>query len=110
MSEIFPKPILDLPEADIPIDGLKAYIAQGEHFQILYMEFEKDVVIEEHSHESQWGVILEGQIDLTIDDKEFVFKKGDRYFIPKGVKHSAKIYKGYADITYFNQKDRYKIK
>jgi len=110
MSIIFPKPILELPRADIPIDGLKAYIAQGEHFQILYMEFEKDVIIEEHSHESQWGVILDGQIDLTIDGKEFVFRKGDRYFIPKGVKHSAKIYKGYADITYFNQKDRYKVK
>ncbi len=110
MSEIFPKPVLDLPKEDIPVDGLKAYIAQGEHFQILYMEFEKDAIIEEHSHESQWGVILEGQIDLSIDGKELVFRKGDRYFIPKGVKPSAKIYKGYADITYFNQKDRYKSK
>ena len=110
MSEIFPESILKLPRADIPIDGLKAYIAQGNLFQILYMEFEKDVIIEEHSHESQWGVILEGQIDLTIEGKEFVFRKGDRYFIPKGVRHSAKIYKGYADITYFNQKDRYKVK
>jgi quercetin dioxygenase-like cupin family protein len=110
LLEIFPEPILNLPEADIPIEGLKAYIAQGESFQILYMEFEKDVIIEEHSHESQWGVILEGQIDLAIDGKEFVFRKGDRYFIPKGVRHSAKIYKGYADITYFNQKDRYKSK
>ncbi|MFX0156265.1 MAG: hypothetical protein ACFE9Q_17215 [Candidatus Hodarchaeota archaeon] len=43
MSEIFPKPILDLPEADIPI-------------------------------------------------------------------HWAKIYKGYSNITYFNQKARYKKK
>ncbi|MFX1327545.1 MAG: cupin domain-containing protein [Promethearchaeota archaeon] len=110
MSQIFPEPILGLPEADVPLEGVKAYLAQGERFQILYMMFEKDVILEEHSHESQWGVILEGKIDLTIDGKEFQFKKGDRYFIPKGVKHSAKIYKGYADITYFNQKDRYKIK
>jgi quercetin dioxygenase-like cupin family protein len=110
MSEIFPKPVLDLPRADIPVEGLKAYIAQGEHFQILYMEFEKDAIIEEHSHESQWGVILEGQIDLTREGKEFVFRKGDRYLIPNGARHSAKIYKGYADITYFNQKDRYKSK
>ncbi|KKL69593.1 hypothetical protein LCGC14_2113420 [marine sediment metagenome] len=110
MSEIFPKPVLDLPRADIPVEGLKAYIAQGEHFQILYMEFEKDAIIEEHSHKSQWGVVLEGQIDLTIEGKEFVFRKGDRYLIPNGARHSAKIYKGYADITYFNQKDRYKSK
>ncbi|MFX0041069.1 MAG: cupin domain-containing protein [Promethearchaeota archaeon] len=110
MSEIFPEPILKLPKADIPLEGLKAYIAQGNHFQVLYMEFEKDIIIEEHSHESQWGVVLEGQIDLTIDGKEFIFRKGDRYFIPKGVKHSGKIYKGYTDITFFNQKDRYKAK
>ena len=58
MSEIFPEPVFNLPEADIPIEGLKAYIAQGEHFQILYMEFEKDVIIKEHSHESQWGSFL----------------------------------------------------
>lgn len=110
MSEIFPEPILGLPEADIPLEGIKANLAQGESFQILFMRFEKDAILEEHSHESQWGVVLEGKIDLVIDGKKFQFKKGDRYFIPKGVKHSGKIYKGYADITYFNQKDRYKIK
>ena len=110
MSEIFPEPIIDLPKADIPLDGVKANLAQGERFQILFMNFEKDVLLEEHSHESQWGVILEGKIDLIIDGKEFQFKKGDRYFISKGTKHSGKIYKGYADITYFNQKDRYKVK
>ena len=33
------------------------------------MKFEKDVILEEHSHESQWGVVLEGKIDLIIDRK-----------------------------------------
>ncbi|MHA2037373.1 MAG: cupin domain-containing protein [Promethearchaeota archaeon] len=110
MSDVFPEPILGLPEADIPLDGVRAHLAQGESFQILFMKFEKDVILEEHSHESQWGVVLEGKIDLTIDGKKHQFKKDDRYFIPKGIKHSGTIYKGYADITYFNQKDRYKIK
>jgi hypothetical protein len=31
-------------------------------------------------------------------------------FIPKGAKHSAKIYAGYADVSFFNEKDRYKAK
>ena len=110
MIEIFPEPILRLPEADIPLEGIKAHLAQGETFQIIFMRFEKDVILEEHSHESQWGVVLEGRIDLIIEGKKFTFKKGDRYFIPKGKKHSARIHKGYADITYFNQKDRYNIK
>jgi len=110
MIEIFPEPILKLPEADIPLEGVKAHLAQGENFQILFMKFKKDVILQEHFHESQWGVVLEGRIDLVIDGKEFRFKKGDRYFIPKGVKHSGKIYKEYSDITYFDQKERYKIK
>jgi quercetin dioxygenase-like cupin family protein len=114
MSDIFPEPILGLPEADIPIDGIEAHLAQGENFQknfqIIFMRFEEDVILEEHSHESQWGIILEGKIDLIIDDIKHQFKKGDRYFISKGKKHSGKIYKGYADITYFHQKNRYKIK
>jgi len=110
MSEIFPEPILNLPKADVPLDGVVAYLAQGENHQILFMEFEKDVEIAEHSHESQWGIVLKGKIDLTINGVMHTFRKGDTYFIPKNVKHSAKIYAGYADITFFNQKDRYQIK
>ena len=110
MSQIFPEPILNLPKADIPIDGLIAYLIQGINHQILFMEFRKNVEISEHSHEAQWGVILKGKIDLNINGLTKTFKKGDSYFIPKDIKHSAKIYAGYADITYFDQKDRYKIK
>lgn len=110
MSQIFPEPILNLPKADIPIDGLIAYLIQGINHQILFMEFRKNVEISEHSHEAQWGVILKGKIDLNINGLTKTFKKGDSYFIPNDIKHSAKIYAGYADITYFDQKDRYKIK
>jgi quercetin dioxygenase-like cupin family protein len=71
------------------------------------MEFSKDVEVPEHSHESQWAVVLEGRIDITIDGEVRNLKRGDQYFIPKGVKHSAKVYAGYADVTFFNQADRY---
>lgn len=74
------------------------------------MSFENDVEIPEHSHEAQWGVVLDGEIELIIDSKKFIFTNGDTYFIPKDVKHSARIRKGYKDLTLFNQKDRYKAK
>ncbi|WP_395548768.1 MULTISPECIES: cupin domain-containing protein [unclassified Lacrimispora] len=64
----------------------------------------------EHSHESQWGIVLEGKIELTINGVKNIYTKGDRYFIGKDVKHSGKIFAGYADITFFNQKDRYNTK
>jgi glyoxylate utilization-related uncharacterized protein len=110
MSEIFPQPITNLPEADIPLGGLKAYICQVENHQILFMQFSEDAEVPEHSHESQWGVVLEGKLDLTIDGVERTYSKGDRVFIPKGAKHSAKICAGYADISFFNEKNRYKAK
>ncbi|SMP53395.1 cupin domain-containing protein [Anoxynatronum buryatiense] len=110
MTTLFPKPIIELPEADIPIKGITAYLSQGENHQIIFMKFEEDVDLAEHSHEEQWGIVLEGKIKLTIDGVNNTYSKGDRYFIPSGVKHSGKIFAGYADMTFFNQKNRYKEK
>ena len=110
MSKAFPDPIMRLPEADVPLDGVRAYLSQSENHQIVFMEFSKDVAVPEHSHESQWAVVLEGRIDLLIGGEALTLRKGDQYFVPKGVKHSARIYAGYADLTFFNQKDRYRRK
>ena len=110
MTEIFPEPIRNLPQADIPLSGIKAYLLQAENHQVLFMEFSEDVEVPEHSHEAQWSVALAGKVDLTIDGVERTYSKGDSVFIPKGAKHSAKIYAGYADVSFFNEKDRYKAK
>ncbi len=47
MSEIFSEPIRSLPLADIPLDGLKAYLSQADSHQILFMEFREDAVFME---------------------------------------------------------------
>ena len=110
MPGIFPEPIEKLPEADIPLPGVRAHLSQAADHQIIFMEFSEDVSLQEHAHESQWGVVLEGRIELTIGGVKSTFEKGDRYFIPKGVLHSGRIFAGYADMTYFDQKDRYGVK
>lgn len=108
MLSIFPKPILNLPRAAVPLKGLKAYICQGENEQVVFMEFENETNIPEHSHESQWEIVLEGKVDYWEDGIKHTYKKGDRFFVPKGKKHHAKVYPGYSSIAFFNQKDRYK--
>jgi mannose-6-phosphate isomerase-like protein (cupin superfamily) len=110
MSEIFPQPIRDLPEADIPLEGIKAYLSQSDSHQIIFMEFGNDVDLPVHSHAAQIGIVLEGKIVLTIDGVKTAYTKGDRYYIPEGVLHSGKIYAGYADITFFNEPNRYSRK
>ena len=107
---LFPEPIRNLPKVDMPFTGYEAYLSQGENHQIIFMRFSEDVTLPEHSHESQWGIVLEGKIELTIAGATNMYIKGDRYFIGKDVKHSGKIFAGYADMTFFNQKDRYSAK
>ncbi len=110
MNHVFPEPIKNLPEADIPLAGVTAHLSQSDTHQILFMEFETDVDLPEHSHEAQIGIVLEGKIDLVIGGEKRCFTKGDRYYIPPGVKHSRKIYAGYADVTFFNESNRYSTK
>lgn len=109
-ENFLPEIITNLPEADISLEGVYSHLFQCENQQFVFMSFEKDVEIAEHSHAAQWGVILDGEIELTIGNKNYKFKKGDTYFIPKNVKHSARIKGGYKDLTLFDQKDRYKAK
>ena len=106
--DIFPEPIRRLPEADIPIRGVKSHLSQSADHQILFMEFSEDVSVPEHAHAAQVGIVLEGRIDLTLEGVERTYRKGDRYYIPAGSKHGARIHAGYADITYFDEPGRYR--
>lgn len=60
VEEIFPEPIRNLPEADIPLEGIKAYLSQSDDHQILFMQFMEDVDLPEHAHGAQTGFVLEG--------------------------------------------------
>jgi quercetin dioxygenase-like cupin family protein len=106
----FPDIITKHQSADIPLDGVKSHLVQAGKQQFIFMQFDNDVEVPEHFHEAQWGVVLGGEIELTIAGKRNILKKGDTYYIDKDVKHSAKIKKGYSDLTLFNQPDRYIVK
>ena len=102
--------ITSLPLADIPIEGLTSCLLQGDNQQVIFFDCGCDVKIPEHCHAAQWGIAIDGQMELTIEGKKNVVRKGDTYFIPEDTRHSAILRKGYRDITFFNQKDRYKTR
>jgi quercetin dioxygenase-like cupin family protein len=106
----FPDIIIRHPSADIPVDGVTSRLVQAGQQQFIFMEFDRDVNVTDHCHNAQWGVVLDGQMELTIDGQARMLTKGDSYFIDKDVIHSAKIKKGYKDLTLFDQADRYKEK
>jgi len=109
-STPFPDPILRLPQADIPVEGLHAYIAQGNHFQVVFMSFAKDTPVPAHSHAEQWEIVLEGMVDVTIDNETVRYRKGDRMHIQAGVIHSAFVHAGFCSMAFFDQPDRYQVK
>ena len=110
MRSFFPEPIRKLPEANLPFEGVKAYLSQSDDHQIIFMEFSRDVEVPQHAHAAQYAVVIEGRIDMIIGGQARTYTKGDWYFIPEGVVHSAKIYAGYADVTLFNEPSRYRRK
>lgn len=105
--DYYPEMITSLPEADIPFPGVKGWISQGESHQVVYMDIEAIGEVKEHRHAAQWGFVFEGEMILRIDGKESVYRKGDSYFIPDQVNHSARFLKRTLLMDVFGQKFRY---
>jgi len=93
--ETYPDIIKNLPEINLPLPGVKAHLIQSENNQLVFFDFSEDTEIPLHSHGAQWGIVVDGKIELTIGDKTRLYKKGDNYFIPSGVKHGGKIFAGF---------------
>ena len=109
-QDFFPEIITTLPRADVPGEGVRAFLLQGEDKQVVFVEFEADVDAPEESHAAQWVVVLEGEVELTVGGETSTFRKGDTYFIPAGVPHRARIKGGSSLEDLFDQVDRYRPK
>jgi quercetin dioxygenase-like cupin family protein len=70
--------------------GLTGYYAHGQHmtFGLIEIKAGSDLPKHHHPHE-QITYILEGQLDMTIDDKLCSLTAGMYYVIPSNVWHGA---------------------
>jgi len=107
----FPEVITLLPEADIQFEGIRAWILQGEKHQLVFFEMESSAHVPEHSHDyPQWGMVIEGRMELVIDGKPRICKKGDEYVIPAQAKHYARFLSKSRVVDLFSEKNRYRHK
>jgi quercetin dioxygenase-like cupin family protein len=110
-KQSYPEVIARLPEADMPFEGVKAWILQADTRQLVFFEFEADANVPEHSHGyPQWGMVIDGKMELTIDGKPRICEKGDEYVIPAGAKHFARFPCRTRVMDLFSEKNRYKPK
>ena len=108
-SDGYPKCIIDLPKAKIPFLGVKGWIAQGENSQTVFFEIEPIGEVTPHSHGAQFGIVIEGEMQLTIGGNTNTYTKGDSYFIPEGVVHHATFNAFCRVMDYFAEPERYEL-
>ena len=110
IKDIYPEMIMKLPEADIDFKGVRGWISQAKDHQIVFFDIEPIGKVSEHSHGAQWGIVIHGEMELTIGGITKTYKKGDSYHIPDGVLHSAVFKRRTMVLDFFADKDRYKPK
>jgi quercetin dioxygenase-like cupin family protein len=61
----------------------------GKNMNVLHWDMDNESEVKTHTHpQEQFGFIIKGQLDLTIEGKETSLKAGDGYFIPEHAEHS----------------------
>ena len=79
----YPEVLLSqLPEAKVAFEGARAWIMQSESNQLVFFEFEAGMNLPDHNHTyPQWGMVMEGEMELRLNGKPQICKKGDEYLI-----------------------------
>lgn len=98
------------PLADIPFPGFNGRLLQGQDCQLVFSDFTADFHTPDHQHKVHWGLILEGEAEMTINGETKKYGPGEYYIVPDGAVHSAKIKKGTKSIDIWFQKDYVKAK
>jgi quercetin dioxygenase-like cupin family protein len=109
-EQAFPEFIRALPAPDSPLEGLHASLLGNDRALAMFYELPDGVEVPEHAHGAQWGVVLEGWVEFTIGGETRTYRRGDTYFVPDSVAHSAVISPGYAGIDVFADADRYRAR
>ena len=70
--------------------GIDVRTFWGDKLMLAVVDLEANAVLPIHSHpHEQGGLVLKGELELTIDGETQSLKEGDVYLIPGGVEHHA---------------------
>jgi len=83
----YPDKIRTLPLYDGRFD---AYRLAAENADVLFASYPANTSIPPHTHETDnHGVIIRGELILTIEGRTEKYGVGDWYYVPAGVEHAA---------------------
>ena len=75
----------------VPIEGLVMQSVVGGKLMANWVTIEPHKIVPRHQHpHEQLGIMLEGQLELTLGDETRLLNPGDAYTIPPNLPHSAR--------------------
>jgi mannose-6-phosphate isomerase-like protein (cupin superfamily) len=98
----FPDSIRRLPRTEL--SGIDVYVHDAGSSQVLFMELPSGrtaVEVPTHTHDVEWGVVVEGRIDMVIDGRAEPHPAGSQHLIPARVPHSFRFHPGTSSVHYF---------
>jgi mannose-6-phosphate isomerase-like protein (cupin superfamily) len=98
----FPETVRRLPRTSL--SGADVYVHDAGGTQILFIEVPADhaaVTVPTHVHDSEWGIVVEGEISMTFPDRTEVHRAGMTHWIPTQLPHSFRFAPGTSSIHYF---------
>lgn len=102
--------IKSLPQANIPFEGVKAYLMSADTTQAVFFDLPAGAEVPPHSHCAQWGIVVDGELEFTIGGETKIYRRGDAYHIGEGEEHAAKILTRCLVIDVFADPKRYQAK
>ena len=73
-----------------PVPGCRMRTPFGEHLMLSRLEMDEGAEVPLHSHpHEQGGMLIKGQLQLTIGDETRLCNAGDMFLIPPNVPHRA---------------------
>lgn len=100
MLSCFPDIIGKVPRRDYGIDGLDVRVDHTSTGTVYFVSAAKEVPFPEHAHAAQWTIVVSGECRFTANGTTTVYRQGDTYFIPAGLKHQITLCPGYAEVDY----------
>ena len=89
MKMNLPDIITNLPEINMPHNSVRGHLIQGESNQAVFLKVKAGTQIPTHSHAAEWGIVIEGEFEITIGNEKGLYRKGDTFFVPENAPHSG---------------------
>lgn len=80
----------DLPELEIA-PGIRARAVNTENMTVLHVRLDQGALLPEHAHVNEQIVnVIEGRLELTVDNETVILEPGKVMVLPSNLPHSAK--------------------